>query len=234
MSQDMASLGLSPAEFGDDLLQENSFFDSTFAAPAQFTAVNNNTTTSFGSSNTGTVSPQDLMRDPLASMPPSSTLTNLTSPELSLFDTPDVDSYDTSPMFQNADADFGTEPWFSLFPGTNGDGDESPSMANGAAASFALGSDHAQRPSSGNTASPATRTKHSSVSGVSSRKRDKPLPPISVDDPADTVKMKRARNTLAARKSRQRKVERFDELEKTIDDLKNERDHWKNLALSRN
>jgi general control protein GCN4 len=68
---------------------------------------------------------------------------------------------------------------------------------------------------------------------VNSRKRDKPLPPIIVEDPNDTVAMKRARNTLAARKSRQRKMQRFDELEDKIAKLEAERDHWKDIALRR-
>jgi hypothetical protein len=72
----------------------------------------------------------------------------------------------------------------------------------------------------------------SSVAGVGSRRRDKPLPPIIVDDPSDTVAMKRARNTLAARKSRERKAARFDELEEKIAKLTAERDHWKTLALA--
>ncbi|KAK0106924.1 hypothetical protein ONS95_003640 [Cadophora gregata] len=63
------------------------------------------------------------------------------------------------------------------------------------------------------------------------RKRDKPLPPIVVDDPNDTVAMKRARNTLAARKSRQRKMQSILELEEDIAKKTAERDHWKKLAL---
>ena len=85
---------------------------------------------------------------------------------------------------------------------------------------------------SATTSSPPSGT-HSSVSGVNSRKRDKPLPPIIVEDPNDTVAMKRARNTLAARKSRQRKMQRFDELEDKIAKLEAERDHWKAIALKR-
>jgi hypothetical protein len=45
--------------------------------------------------------------------------------------------------------------------------------------------------------------------------------------------MKRARNTLAARKSRERKAQRLDELEAQIAKLEQERDHWKNIALSK-
>jgi len=75
----------------------------------------------------------------------------------------------------------------------------------------------------------------SSLSGVTSRKREKipPLPPIIVDDPNDTIEMKRARNTLAARKSRQRKMQRFEEMEDEIARLTAERDHWKSLTLKR-
>jgi len=84
----------------------------------------------------------------------------------------------------------------------------------------------------GSAASPPAGP-HASISGVSSRRRDKPLPPIVVDDPHDTVAMKRARNTLAARKSRQRKTQRFDELEERIVELEKDRDHWKSIALQR-
>ncbi|KAG7135712.1 Cross-pathway control protein 1 like [Verticillium longisporum] len=43
--------------------------------------------------------------------------------------------------------------------------------------------------------------------------------------------MKRARNTLAARKSRERKMQRFEDLEEKIRKLEAERDHWKTMAL---
>ncbi|OBT57401.1 hypothetical protein VE04_02585 [Pseudogymnoascus sp. 24MN13] len=69
--------------------------------------------------------------------------------------------------------------------------------------------------------------------GVSARKRNQPLPPIVVEDPNDTVAIKRARNTLAARKSRQKKMERFDELEAEIAKIAAERDMWKAKALAR-
>jgi hypothetical protein len=53
-----------------------------------------------------------------------------------------------------------------------------------------------------------------------------------VEDPSDTIAMKRARNTLAARKSRERKAARLDELEEKIAKLEAERDHWRNMALA--
>jgi general control protein GCN4 len=68
------------------------------------------------------------------------------------------------------------------------------------------------------------------VAGVAAGRRDKPLPPIVVDDPNDIVAMKRAKNTLAARKSRQRKVMKLEELEAEVRKLTEERDYWKKLA----
>jgi hypothetical protein len=53
-----------------------------------------------------------------------------------------------------------------------------------------------------------------------------------VDDPNDVIAMKRARNTLAARKSRERKAQRLEDLEAKIARLEAERDHWKQLALA--
>jgi hypothetical protein len=83
-----------------------------------------------------------------------------------------------------------------------------------------------------------TPIRHSSVAGVQSRKRDKPLPPIMVDQ-ADPVALKRARNTAAARKSRAKKVEERDGFEEAIAalqarvaELEAERDQWKLQALA--
>ncbi|KAI0451086.1 hypothetical protein F5B21DRAFT_488118 [Xylaria acuta] len=68
--------------------------------------------------------------------------------------------------------------------------------------------------------------------GVLPRRRDKPLPPIVVDDSNDTIAMKRVRNTLAARKSRERKTQRLEELEEKIAKLEQEREYWKNVAIT--
>ena len=229
--------GLPAANFGADFQSDAPLFDADFTTP-QFTSVNESTAHS-ASTNTGTVSPKDLVREPQASAPPSTAFTNLTSP--SIFDSPDVnESFETSPMFNSGDADMGGDNWFSLFPNTNAESDESPPNPSDdiiEQPAYAVSSDAGRRRSSpGHSPQGARGTpgKHSSISGVSSRKRDKPLPPILVEDPTDTVAMKRARNTLAARKSRQKKVQRFDELEKTIEELRDEVTHWKNLALSTN
>ena len=71
-------------------------------------------------------------------------------------------------------------------------------------------------------------------SSDSLRRRHEPLPPIIVEDPSDTLAMKRARNTLAARKSRERKAQRFDELEERIKVKAAERDYWQSIALEAN
>jgi len=178
------------------------------------------------------------------SAPNSTALTNLTSPSMSLYDSPGFDNYETSPMFANQDHELdigGDDPWFPLFPDANRGIDESK-VANSSSDSPTGDSplevseelevqEHLRKGRSQSKPSPPN--KHSSISGVSSRKRDKPLPPIVVDDPNDAIAMKRARNTLAARKSRQKKMEKVEELEGRVAELEVERDHWKNLALAR-
>ena len=78
----------------------------------------------------------------------------------------------------------------------------------------------------------ASNTRRSSRDGVKFCKEAKPLPPICISDTNDALAMKRARNTLAARKSRQRKTARFEALEKRNAELEVERDRWKEIALS--
>ena len=207
---------------------------TAFSSPAISTNFDFCGSASSSTSNFGTVSPNDLLvNEPFMSAPNSSALTALTSPSVNN-ESPDFDVYDVSPNF--GDADFGAPnagSWFPLFP-------ESTDPKHSVDASPAQQSDDldfSERPSagsrrkSGNSPTPGT-PRHSSVSGVNSRKRDKPLPPIIIEDPNDVIAMKRARNTLAARKSRERKAQRFEELEDRIAKLEAERDHWKNIALS--
>lgn len=189
------------------------------------------TASSASSANLGTISPQDLFRD-FTSAPNSTTLTNLTSPSL-YNESPAFDSLDISPAFDVGDFGNNTDPWFPLFPPENtavsiAAADQSPAQQSEELEVV----EKAPRRKSSN--SPTTsHGRHSSVSGVNSRRRDKPLPPIVVDDPSDTVAMKRARNTLAARKSRERKAQRLEDLEEKIMKLEQERDHWKRIALGR-
>ncbi|KAH8774641.1 hypothetical protein F5883DRAFT_659675 [Diaporthe sp. PMI_573] len=190
---------------------------------------------SMHSSNIGTVSPQDLlMNEPFMSAPNSSALTALTSPSI-YNESPEFnDSCDVSPNFGSNDFDSG-DNWFSLFPEQNPVAaapaapavDQSPATKSD---DFETVEKPAPRRKSSNSNSPTGR--HSSVSGVNSRRRDKPLPPIIVEDPNDTIAMKRARNTLAARKSRERKAIKFDELEEKIRKLEADRDHWKQVAIA--
>jgi len=208
--------------------------NTAFSSPAVPTVFDFNSASS-STSNLGTVSPQDLLiHEPFMSAPNSSALTALTSPSI-YNESPDfTDGYDVSPNFGSADFEGSGDPWFPLFPQETPTVPEQPSVDNSPAQRSddlepIERSSSAGRRKSGNSP-PSTR--HSSVSGVAPRKRDKPLPPIIVEDPSDTIAMKRARNTLAARKSRERKAIRFEELEERIAKLEAERDHWKEIALA--
>jgi general control protein GCN4 len=217
-------------------------YPSAYSSPAVPTIYDPNMNLSSSSStNMGTVSPQDLLvRDPFASAPNSTAFTNLTSPS-TYNESPEYnDNFDVSPFIgNNGDLDqaLAGDPWYPLFPRDDQNeqtqANQSPLLPKEELEVSEQRRSSTTRRRSGTGTSPPSGT-HSSVSGVSSRKRDKPLPPIIVEDPNDTIAMKRARNTLAARKSRQRKMQRFDELEDKIAKLEAERDHWKDIALRRN
>lgn len=188
--------------------------------------------------NIGTISPQDLLiHEPFMSTPNSAALTALTSPSV-YNDSPDFcDSYDVSPNFGNSDFDGGNpDTWFPLFPQSNPQ-PEAPQAESAVKPEQSPATEsedfEATSPSTGHRRKSSTSPpiRHSSIAGVNSRRRDKPLPPIIVEDPSDVVALKRARNTLAARKSRERKAQRLEELEEKIEKLIAERDHWKTLAL---
>ncbi|KAK5115989.1 hypothetical protein LTR62_000445 [Meristemomyces frigidus] len=183
-----------------------------------------------------TVSPKDVFND---SVPPSTSFTNLTTPQSGYLDTPD-DDYQTSPLFNdNLDTDH-SHQWASLFPeyetaATVG----APMMIRNASSSSTNqvvvhpGGDSLSRKRNSAQVSPASFSpvvKHSTVAGVAARKRDKPLPPImaSEDDP---IALKRARNTAAARKSRAKKVLEREDLEAEIADLQAQVEFWKAQAL---
>ncbi|KAF5001481.1 hypothetical protein FGRMN_1012 [Fusarium graminum] len=188
-----------------------------------------------GHTNLATISPQDLLvHDSFMSAPNSSALTALTSPSL-YNESPDfTDGYDVSPNFGSADFDTAADPWFPLFPQQDTSVAAAPQPtveSSPEEKSDELESD-SQSPPSRRKSGVSPSTRHSSVAGVNARKRDKPLPPIIIDDPSDTVAMKRARNTLAARKSRERKAMKMEELEEKIAKLEEERDHWKRIALA--
>jgi len=195
-----------------------------------------------GSHGGATVSPKDIYRT--ESVPPSTSFTNLTTPGSTYLETPD--SYNASPLFSDnleSSFDFGGENSTSnFFPELDSLMGPPPMERTTSASSNAQivvhpgGPSHNRKRSSA-TASPATFTaRPSSVAGVSAKKRDKPLPPIMVNE-NDSIALKRARNTAAARKSRAKKVEERDTLESRIAELEsalaasqNEAAFWKARA----
>ena len=228
-------LPISPTDVDlDDFTAFEGGANTAFSSPAMPSNFDFSGSASSSTSNLGTVSPHDLLvNEPFMSAPNSSALTALTSPSIN--ESPDFDSYDVSPNFGTADFEGpSADAWYSLFPAAEPNVPEPSVEASPAQQSEDF--DMPERsPVSGRRKSghsPPTSTRHSSVSGVNSRKRDKPLPPIIVENPTDTVAMKRARNTLAARKSRERKAQRLEDLEEQIAKLEAERDHWKNIALA--
>lgn len=225
------------ADLGADSMSYDGFDYSPYlTAESGFTAIDS------GATNGATVSPKDVFNTD--SVPPSTSFTNLTTPGSTYLETPD-DDYQTSPLFGDnlaADSHTGADGWYSLFPDSDtntvaGAVNPAPLMTRTTSSSsgnqIVVHPGGESRKRSSTTASPAMfspAVKHSSVAGVAARKRDKPLPPIMVDE-NDTVALKRARNTAAARKSRAKKVAERDELEAEIADLKAQVDHWKALAL---
>ncbi|KAI5369268.1 Putative basic-leucine zipper domain-containing protein [Septoria linicola] len=198
--------------FGDD-------FELMGSSTNSFTALN-------GDAAPGTISPKDLFAD---SVPPSTSFTNLTTPGSTLLDTPD--DYQTSPLFVDQMAN--DKAWFSLFP--EEDNNVAPPMERTSSNTIIVhpGGEGNARKRSSTHVSPTPFSpvpKMSDVAGVAARKRDRPLPPILVDE-NDTVALKRARNTAAARKSRAKKVQERDELETTIAQLEAQVRFWKQKAI---
>ena len=188
-----------------------------------FTAINED-----GGQNDGpqTVSPQDLHES--LSGPSSTTFTNYDTPATATWDSPYMaDSADTSPFFDDNNLEPDADKWPSLFPPDSGSLPNTVDSPLGNAPSVAP-------PMTRSGSSPGSRSSHghghSSVSGVNPKRRDKPLPPITIEDPSDTVAVKRARNTMAARKSRQKRMERQDELTEQVDALQAEVERWKDIA----
>ena len=222
---------------GLDVTTEGSLLDANFLKHSAFTPVNDPAHAVPG----GTVSPSDLMMD--TSCPPSTSFTELSTPS---FESPGYFSHNTSPLF-STDSELapGNEEWESLFPAESlpsvKPDDQKPQPAVRPTPPSALpspmtktASSPGQSPRTGRTS-----TRHSSVSGVKPRNRDKPLPPI-VYDQGDPVAAKRARNTEAARKSRARKVEMQEQMERRVADLekalaesRQREEYWKSIAQSK-
>ncbi|KAL2373851.1 hypothetical protein RJZ57_001664 [Blastomyces gilchristii] len=202
-----------------------------------FTSIND----SVKMGNPVTVSPKDLMLD--AAFPPSTSFTDISTPS---FDSPGYFSQNTSPLFF-ADSDLapGHEHWDSLFPT---DTHNSTIIEKPAKCPNSLSASHSSSPaikSSDSSPDESPRpngrpsVRHSSISGVKPRHREKPLPPIEYD-PTDATAAKRARNTEAARKSRARKLElqmqmeqKIAELEASLAESRKREAYWKSIAEAR-
>jgi len=210
-----------------------------YTASTAFTSINDPSATS-----TQTVSPKDLFNDPLASAPPSTAFTNLTSPDIN--ESPYIaDSYEASPLFQDGEM-MDNNNWFSLFPDSATEKVADPIQRTVSNHSFGQSSSASNSPiildsSNRRKSSAADRSPHGVQSGSVSkpRRRKGPLQPIVIADPSDKVALKRARNTLAARDSRQRKFDHVQTLENQIAELVAEKEQaiaeaekWKNLFLN--
>jgi general control protein GCN4 len=178
------------------------------------------------------ISPESpLLLDHSLSAPSSIALTTLTSPSLSDESPMFASSCQVSPQFDGID--YNASEWFSLFPVEPIETMHMNRLDCTAGEEAGLNADNlGQRARDSPPAPHEQARRHSHSSGVN-RRRTKPLPPIIVEDHNDHVAMKRARNTIAARKSRQRKAQRVEDLENEILRLTAERDHWRQLAESR-
>ncbi|KAI5776742.1 hypothetical protein EDC01DRAFT_624891, partial [Geopyxis carbonaria] len=176
-----------------------------------------------------TVSPSDIHVNPSVTGSAA-----FTSP-YSLFDSPS-EGYETSPLFNTNDDLDDSNGWYSLFPPTTTSSEDSPLPHD-----HVISHSRKTEPGSpSSTESPDTSPRYHSSSGAHKRsstsgvrKRTNPLPPIVVEDPSDVIAVKRARNTLAARKSRAKKAEKMEDLEDTIAKLRKDVEYWKNLYHTR-
>ena len=213
--------------------QEN-ILDDFHTDGFDFTSATLSTDAAFPPTNaeyTATVSPKDLFSAADMSAPPSSAFTNLSTPtsfEHSPFGF--IASANTSPLY-GLDENFDGEPdMYSLFPTESSSSLDLQQTIESAEPTVNVA---AAQPMSRNASSPgqqstrASHPRHSSVFGVNARKRDKPLPPVTVADPNDPVSVKRSRNTMAARKSRAKKQNRMENLENTVEELTAELDRYR-------
>lgn len=207
--------------FDFDLGHFNGSGDFAWDDNAAFTAIN---ASGFASS-TQTISPKDVFNDNLGSAPPSTAFTNLTSPDIN--ESP-FSAYETSPLF--GAGDITSDPqWPTLFPdAANNDtsaqemtrniSNLSTDQSSSSGASPLVTLESSRRKSSAQSPLGVPMARHSSTSGVNRRRRKGPLPPITYDT-NDKVALKRARNTMAARESRQRKLDHVSALEARIAEL---------------
>ena len=199
--------------------QTASPFDALMASDFSTTNEPFDTAASYDSS--FTVSPHDVLID---SAPPSSVFSNLTTPENGYLESPQT-YINNSPNEQ----DFGDDPefWPTLFPEI--EEQDHKHAAQSSPVKLHTAPAMSRTTSSGQLSSRGSHQGRMSASSGVSKRRTQPLPPIKVDE-TDTVAVKRARNTLAARKSRQRRMEKTEELESEVQRLTLEVEMWKARA----
>jgi len=206
---------------------------NTLTGGTGFTAIN-----SASANSTQTVSPKDLFQS-LDSASPSTAFTNLTTPDMG--PSPEFE-YDTSPAFQdNLDYSANGDNWFPLFPDANNDTATAPTVMARNISQQSLGASSSSNSPMTLTNSLLTKAssvsqsplpRNASISVSKARRRKGPLKPIEVD-PGDKVATKRARNTLAARESRARKLEYVERMELELAAMEAEKDAWKSEAVAR-
>jgi len=211
----------------------------------------NNLSSHTSSTSLLTASPHDIFYTP--SEPPSAAFSNLTTPETHSFDSPEFYLYDDSNV-QNLDDLDPSAPLFGDVPDLfNREAMKQQSTMQSLSHAYTIESPSAtdapeEAPAMSRTTSttgkPSSRGsqqgRQSSISGVSKRRVKSDLPPITVQNPNDVIAIKRARNTMAARKSRDRRATHIDELEadnaRLLEEnakLKAQVDHYEAVAAAR-
>lgn len=192
--------------------------------------------------NNGTVSPQDIFKQALSSVPASTTVTNLTTPGSTFLDTPD-ESFQNTPYLPDnmnfGNMGSGYEIGQSFFPDLSATNSNDISAIEAPAMSRTISSNSdnqilvhpggESRKRSSNASPMIAGSRPSTSAGIS--KREKALPPI-IADRDDPAALKRARNTAAARKSRDKKVKERETFESRIQELEAEVAFWKAKALA--
>ena len=208
---------------------------------SSWSAINGSGAAALAATNTGTVSPKDIMNDSIAMSAPSSTaFPPLSTPGSGFLESPypGTSSLDTSPMNADgsldADLDFNSYP--SLFPDSSNvqykQNIRVNTSFNSASSGYQASSPAARQAISPGRPSTHAR-KHSTTSGVRPAKHNKPLPEIVCDPSKDTKEdLKRKKNTAAARKSRLRKLETSDAKDTRIEKLEEENERLIQLVYS--
>lgn len=204
-----------------------------------------------GSNFADTVSPNDLTysHDDFSRPPHSNSFTNLTTPSLLDDESPYLhDSLDVSPAFEAGD--FGRAAYTPLFPtdefkpaAPTAAAHKRRTLADSEAGALVDGlgrrSHGMSRTASNRSLNEDVSNRHellrqrlSMTAGIakSTRRQPKILSPIEVDE-GDERAIKRAKNTMAARKSRQKKKDEVTQLEAQLIEMMDERDYWKMLAI---